>query len=133
MAGILKVDDLRGNTSAGDITITSEGGGATQSLQQGMIKAWSHFDGNDATLSLDDSLNMASLTDGGTGRYTTNFTNNMNNNSFACTAGSQRGANWPDKRDVNSMTTALVSCHQTNTSAYVDAAMFLTMVAGDLA
>ena len=38
MAGILKVDDLRGNTSAGDITITSEGGSATMQLQQGVLK-----------------------------------------------------------------------------------------------
>ena len=40
MASILKVDDLRGNTAAGNITITSEGGAATMQLQQGVAKAW---------------------------------------------------------------------------------------------
>ena len=34
------VDNLTGKTSAGDITVTSEGGAATQSLQQGLAKAW---------------------------------------------------------------------------------------------
>ena len=36
MASILKVDDLRGNTAAGNITITSEGSSATMQLQQGL-------------------------------------------------------------------------------------------------
>ena len=34
----IKVDTLTGKTSAGDITVTSEGGAATQSLQQGLAK-----------------------------------------------------------------------------------------------
>jgi len=40
MASILKVDDLRGNTAAGNITITGEGGAATMQLQQGVMKCW---------------------------------------------------------------------------------------------
>ena len=40
MASILKVDDLRGNTAAGNVTITSEGGSATMQLQQGVAKFW---------------------------------------------------------------------------------------------
>ena len=39
MASILKVDAMQGVTAAGDITITSEGGAATQSLQQGLAKS----------------------------------------------------------------------------------------------
>jgi hypothetical protein len=65
MASILKVDDLRGNTSAGNITITSEGGAATQSLQQGLAKAWVNF--NATTTSARDSFNVSSITDNGTG------------------------------------------------------------------
>ena len=38
MASILKVDELQGIATAGDITVTSEGGAATQSLQQGLAK-----------------------------------------------------------------------------------------------
>ena len=82
MAGILKVDDLRGNTSAGNITITSEGGSATMQLQQGVAKCWCFFDGN-GTVSLADSLNAASITDNGTGDYTFTWTNNFSTGNYS--------------------------------------------------
>jgi len=78
MASILKVDDLRGNTSAGDITITSEGGAATQSLQHGLNKCWLNFESDITTPAIRDSLNVSSLDDIGTGRYRVNYSNNFN-------------------------------------------------------
>ena len=39
----IKVDTLTGKTTAGDITVTSEGGAATMQLQQGLAKAWVGF------------------------------------------------------------------------------------------
>ena len=75
MASILKVDALQGVTSAGDITVTSEGGSATQSLQQGLAKAWVRINGIAATI--DDSLNCGSLTDNGTGDYSVARVNSM--------------------------------------------------------
>ena len=80
MASILKVDDLRGNTSAGDITITSEGGSATQSLQQGLTKFWIKI--NTSTFVVADSLNNSSNTDDGSGLATHSFTNSMNNADY---------------------------------------------------
>ena len=62
MASILKVDAMQGVTSAGDITITSEGGAATQSLQQGLAKFWVNVASNQTTVN--DSLNMSSVSDG---------------------------------------------------------------------
>ena len=82
MASILKVDALQGVTSAGAITVTSEGGTATQSLQQGLCKAW--LQGN-SDASTDDDFNIASGTDNGTGDYTYSFTANMNNNTHIAT------------------------------------------------
>jgi len=82
MASILKVDDLRGNTSAGDITITSEGGAATQSLQQGLAKAWASWNGA-GTLAVNDSLNLSSVSDLGTGNYQMNFSSSLNNDDYA--------------------------------------------------
>ena len=79
MAGILKVDDLRGNTSAGDITITSEGGSATMQLQQGVSKVWLLFNNNGTII---DSFNISSCTDHGTGNWTETYTNNMNNVNY---------------------------------------------------
>jgi hypothetical protein len=82
MASVLKVDALQGIASAGAITVTSEGGTATQSLQQGLCKAW--LQGN-SDASTDDDFNIASGTDNGTGDYTYSFTANMNNNTHIAT------------------------------------------------
>ena len=86
MASILKVDEMQGVTSAGDITITSEGGSATQSLQQGLTKAWVNFDGNSSGVQIDDSFNVASTTDNGTGNYSFAFSNAMSNGLY-CVSG----------------------------------------------
>ena len=51
-------------------------------LQQGVAKAWVHFDGS-GTVGIDDSFNIGSLTDNGTGNYTTAFSNNMNSANYA--------------------------------------------------
>ena len=52
----------------------------TTNLTNGSVKAW--VDGNGTgTVSSDDSFNLSSITDGGTGTYTHNFVN-----SFAGTA-----------------------------------------------
>ena len=72
MASILKVDDLRGNTSAGDITVTGEGT-ATMQLQQGLAKCGLIFRGS-GTATVLDSFNQSSLTDSGTGQYKVNKT-----------------------------------------------------------
>ena len=80
MASILKVDALQGITSAGDITVTSEGGAATQSLQQGLAKAW--HKANAAGTTLNDSLNVSSLGDQGTGQQVINLTSSMNNANY---------------------------------------------------
>ena len=81
MASILKVDEMQGVTSAGDITITSEGGSATQSLQQGLAKAWVNFYGT-GTIAARDSHNVSSLTDNSTGYYRTNLTSAMSSADF---------------------------------------------------
>ena len=81
MASILKVDALQGITSAGDITVTSEGGAATQSLQQGLIKVWADYSGGGTPVA-EDSLNCSSITDVSTGRKNQAFTSNMNSANF---------------------------------------------------
>jgi len=84
-------DKLTGKTSAGDVTITSEGGSATMQLQQGLAKAWccltSTTNGGSGTVSLLDSHNLSSFTDRATGDYTNNFSNNFSAAQY-CTSGS---------------------------------------------
>ena len=54
----------------------------TSVVAQGSAKAWVNFNGT-STLAIDDSFNMASVTDGGTGKYTPVATNSMSNTDYA--------------------------------------------------
>jgi hypothetical protein len=76
------VDNLTGKTSAGSITVTSEGGAATQSLQQGLAKAWANLNGT-GTIALNDSLNVSSASDISTGTYDFTFANVFNNSNWS--------------------------------------------------
>lgn len=77
----IKADALTGKTAAGNVTVTSEGGAATMQLQQGLGKAWLNHNNAHTIL---DSLNIASITDGGTGiTNAVTFTNAMNNDDYA--------------------------------------------------
>ena len=73
------VDNLTGKTSAGDITVTSEGGAATMQLQQGLAKAFMHYDVS--TNTIDDSLNISTVRDNNTGDFDIVVTNNYGNST----------------------------------------------------
>ena len=85
-------DNLTGRASAGTVTVTSEGGSATQSLQQGLTKVWGSFE-QSGTHAFYDSFNLASIADTGTGTSRFVFTNNMGNANYATTgcSGEQSG------------------------------------------
>jgi len=100
MASILKVDAMQGVTAAGDITITSEGGAATQSLQQGLAKAWANIDGT-GTIALRDSLNVSSLTDDGTGAYDTSFSNSFNNTNYCAIGNGKENSSGARNSDID--------------------------------
>jgi len=63
-------------------TIQSTSGGAATLTKQSAAKAWVNFNGT-GTLAIDDSFNMSSVTDGGTGSYTPVATNSMSNTDYA--------------------------------------------------
>ena len=62
----IKVDTLTGKTTANDITVTV-GASATAKLEQGLAKCWFNYD-QDAP-AVDDSFNITSITDVGTGQF----------------------------------------------------------------
>ena len=76
-------DNLTGKTSAGSVTVTSEGGAATQSLQQGVLKAWTAL-ASSLNGTVGDSLNNSSFSDDGTGQTTITMTNPMINTTDFC-------------------------------------------------
>ena len=88
MASILKVDTLTGVSTAGSISVTGEGNSTTTNLQQGLAKAWAHFDGTASSNYLNDSFNHSSITDYGTGNYNPNLSSNMSSVSYSCAGAS---------------------------------------------
>ena len=80
------VNTLTGTTTAGSIAVTGEGGSTTTNLQQGLAKAWTHFQGTSTAASV-DGLNISSVDDDGTGDYGLHFTNNMANATYCVTFG----------------------------------------------
>ena len=78
----IKTDTFKGQTTAGSITVQGEGT-ATTNLQQGLAKQWVNIDASTSTPSLENSFNVASLTDQGAGLFDYNTTNNFSNAKFA--------------------------------------------------
>ena len=133
MASILKVDELRGIASAGDITITSEGGSATQSLQQGVAKAWFRTFFSSGTPTSRDSFNIASYVDVNTGRLDPTFTNAMDNANYVCAGNCHSGndVNILIGNEASILTTKFRWANYDN-GTYTDTALG-GIVAGDLA
>ena len=68
--------------SDGKLLLNAEGGSvATVDVRQGSAKHWVHFTGT-GTPSVQDSHNHTSITDRGTGDYSVNINNNMNNSNY---------------------------------------------------
>jgi hypothetical protein len=85
----IKVDTLTGKTTAGDITVTSEGGAATMQLQQGLAKAWMSLNASATPVAIRDSFNISSVTDALVGSQEPSVTNVFSSvDSMAPTAGS---------------------------------------------
>jgi len=88
----LKVDNITGTGNAGFTgSVKSEGGNTTTDLQQGLAKVWCNIDGTavDGTADLtgvNDSFNIASVVDNGTGDYTYAFQNVMSNANYSFSA-----------------------------------------------
>tara|TARA_E500000331_G_scaffold117073_1_gene114364 strand:- start:1481 stop:1909 length:429 start_codon:yes stop_codon:yes gene_type:complete len=61
-------------SASGSITLPAEGGTVTTNLQQGLCKSWSYYE-TASTFVNNDSFNVSSLTDRGTGDCRLVFTN----------------------------------------------------------
>ena len=84
ISGTLAVTGV--HTIGTNAVATSDGGGATTSIVQGLAKMWFYriTDGS----SLADSFNASSITDTGTGDFSVVFSNNMNNANYGTGKGS---------------------------------------------
>ena len=129
---LFKTDELQGKTSAGSITVTGEGGSATMQLQQGLAKVWANFH-QDGTQSIDGSINISSITDGGVGESSFGISNalsNGNDNIPTTTVGS----GLSNTHSVfNLARTTVVKIETYAGSSYTDASEINMLVHGDLA
>ena len=140
MASIISVDNIRAtgtstnaitidsSNNLGDITMNAEGGTATTSVRQGLVKAWGRFNGQ-GTPAYDDSFNLGSITDNGTGNYTHAFTNNMSNGDYAKSDG---GGHWSEQSTTDSSSSVVMKTYSTS-PALSDYTNVTFTVAGDLA
>tara|TARA_Y100000114_G_C11644580_1_gene271014 strand:- start:9 stop:428 length:420 start_codon:yes stop_codon:yes gene_type:complete len=139
MASILKVDQLQGIAAAKTITVTV-GASATQSLEQGLAKAWVNFNGT-GTPATRDSLNFSTITDSGTGIYEIAYTSNMGNVNYAVTCGQEYDAgvhsaltsfNYDDAGALSTSELALKTS-KANDTALIDSKYVMAANHGDLA
>ena len=106
------------------LQITSDGRG----LSQFTAKAWANFDGT-GTPSIDDSHNVASLTDTATGHMTVNFTNNLANANYSAIVSGW----WSHAYTVGaaSLTTSNFIAKLSDGSNYIDGTYIMVLVFGD--
>ncbi len=134
----LIIDKLTGRSTVGSITVQGEGT-ATTNMQQGLAKVWCNFDGT-GTASIRDGLNSASLTDNGTANIQVNYTNNMANGNYSCTAagkytGAGTGVGFGFRNTTTPLTTSGVQTYAPPdySQSVVDNPYSCIAVHGDLA
>jgi len=133
MASILKVDELQGIVSAGDITVTSEGGSATMQLQQGLAKCWVNFNGQ-GTIAARDSFNLSSLDDNGTGDYGVNMSSVFSSANHSAHGTCDAVGNYSNV-EINSVAASGIDsmrCWNDN-PATIDPSLVFATMHGDLA
>ena len=122
MAGTIAADTLTHST-AGSLT--------TDFIVKGTAKVWVNFNGT-GTVAIRDDNNVTSITDGGTGLYTVNYTSNMSDANYAANF-----SNTIQNSQINSnanMTSSAIGLRTRNSSfSNTDSDTCLVAVQGDLA
>ena len=128
------VDTLTGKTTAGDITVTSEGGAATMQLQQGLAKTWVNFNGT-GTIAIRDSFSVSGLVDNGTGTYGVNFSSSFSNGDYSATStiGGGGAINIPYDDYTQTAGSYTIGIRRTDTASFFDASRIHYSMNGDLA
>jgi hypothetical protein len=122
--------------SASATSLTIRGEGAVQtSVQQGLNKAWIKFNGS-GTIAINDSFNITSITDNGTGDYDITIANDMGNANYSALYGGGEGSGDSGGRIPNFSTAAAgtldVYCRALDNSA-IDGVVQSIGFFGDLA
>lgn len=129
----IKVDTLTGKTTAKTVTVTV-GASATQSLEQGLAKAWFSLDGDAGTPVFFDSFNCASITDT-SGKPKIHFTNHMANDDFAASglSGQDNGASLSFEGNTPKTTDTVIYRTMNASFSVGDTTNLDSIIMGDLA
>ena len=120
--------------STGQTTIVGEGGSTTTSVQQGLAKCWCTVT-QDSSHTLDDSLNVGSISDDGAGETTVNFTNAMANSTWCANTTGGSNSNRHLVFNANNTTRLKLECYQVRSAdeSAVDSGDSCAAIFGDLA
>ena len=118
----------------------SAGTGPITLTKQAALKVWMNMTGT-GTIAINDSLNVSSASDLGTGNYQVFYTSSMSNVNYsvgtsgaASTAGSANdGKNIGSYTQYNLVGSAGISCFNSVGNAYEDPTRAMLQNAGDLA
>ena len=88
----VKIDTIKGKTTAGSVTVQGEGT-ATTNLQQGLAKVWVNYDSTASSDYIRDSFNVSSNTDNNTGSHDIFFSNNTASVNYAGVTNGHRDDN----------------------------------------
>ena len=108
MASELRVDTLKDSSGNNSVGMTYVAGGSA--------KVWINMDGT-GTISTRDSLNIASITDSGTGTFQHNSTNAMSSDDYACVYNAGNGGG--NSNDPTNPGNAFSSSHPNTSSQAV--------------
>ena len=117
-------------------TYVSDGGNVTQNTVQSLGKAWALLDGT-STIALQDSFNIASVSDEGTGDYIFTVSNAFSSANFSCTANGRQSESpaWTAMTSsvgATATTTVRITSRNTSNTA-TDQKQLHTQFMGDLA
>ena len=143
MTSQLNVDTIVDKAGSGGTNVkiannsvtVSEGGGATTTTVQGLLKSWIRFNGS-GTIAINDNFNCSSITDNGTGDYTMTMQTAMSNANYSQTCGAgdvDHGAKINIAFTDANTTTAMRIRLAAAVSGNGDSSIVTIHVAGDLA
>ena len=132
-----KANTIAGTTTAGSILVTGEGNSTTTNLQQGLAKVLASLD-TSGTAEIDNSFNLTSITDNGTGDHTLTIANNLGSAFSYCSFMCAANASFDDEcmahiisRAVGTARFGITDVHNSADAFDVDPCMFI--IHGDLA
>ena len=123
MTSVLNVDTIADKAGTGPVGLT----------KQEATKGWVSFNGS-GTISVNQSLNVSSLTDNGVGLYYTNWSSSFNASNYGVCSGVKEGANYSYAPNISAVsTTQIYSTHRMRGPSDFDPSFLSFTTQGDLA